>query len=107
MDSKDKALMDLRKNVADLKAIIPKKDAQIEQQRLIIKDYENKNAGNDAVRNHLQAEQALGNQLAEQLVTIQRQVKSLQDENASLKELNLKLQQDIQERQVHSPYEPM
>lgn len=96
MDSKDKALMDLRKNISDLKTIIPKKDAQIEQLKTTLKDYERKAAGLDAVHNSLQSEQALTMQLNGQIDTLKKQVASLTEENESLKEINLELQQRLQ-----------
>lgn len=100
MDSKDKAIMDLRKNIFDLKNVIPGKDAQIDQLKKRLLDFENNSAGVDAVRNSLQAERELTVQLNGQLETLKGQVKSLTEENATLKSINLKLQTDANKKET-------
>jgi len=96
MDSKDKAIADLRKQVQVLTAAVAPREMQIKKLWERCADYERRETGIDAVRNSLQAERELTLQLNGQLETVKGQVKSLQEENATLKELNLKLQKNEQ-----------
>jgi predicted RNase H-like nuclease (RuvC/YqgF family) len=92
MDSKDKLIADLRKQVQVLSNGIPPREAQISKLRNELLNFQASAAGVDAVRNSLQAERELTVQLNGQLETLKKQVVSLQEENEQLKQMNLNLQ---------------
>jgi predicted RNase H-like nuclease (RuvC/YqgF family) len=95
MDSKDKMLADLKKNISDLKNIIPQKDKQISTLKATLDKFNSEIDSVNAVRASLYKERELNIQLSYQIATLKTQISSLQDENSSLKEMNLKLQKPI------------
>jgi predicted RNase H-like nuclease (RuvC/YqgF family) len=93
MDSIDKQLADLQQQIIPhLKQTIIERERQIEQLITNLRKHESKEAGIDATTNSLTQERELVIRLNDRIGTQESHIKSLTEENESLRGINLRLQ---------------